>query len=205
MKKNLNIDYMEFRTEKRLDKIRSVLGKRQTEFTIVMENINDPHNLSAAIRSCDAVGIFNICLIYHGTQPFPKLGEKSSASARKWVNMKRYDSVKECYDELRSEGKKIYTTHMSKNAVSLYDLKLDEPAALVFGNEHAGVSEEAWKEADGNFLIPQVGMIQSLNISVACAVSVYEVFRQRKEAGLYDKPQFQPSVMNALVKEWAAK
>ena len=205
MKKNLNLDYREFTSERRLNKIRSVLEKRQTGFTIVMENINDPHNLAAAIRSCDAVGIYNICLIYHGTQPFPQLSEKSSASARKWVNMIRYDSVEECYTELRKEGKKIYTTHMSKDAVSLYDLNLSEPAALVFGNEHEGVSEEAWKQADGNFLIPQVGMIQSLNISVACAVSVYEVFRQRKNAGLYDTPQFPPDKLDGLIREWAAK
>jgi tRNA (guanosine-2'-O-)-methyltransferase len=193
------------KTERRTEKIKGVLDHRQSSLTVVMENINDPHNFSALLRSCDAVGILEVHMVYHGGQPFPKPGEKSSASARKWVAMHRYDSVRECYDRLRSEGKKIYTTHMSKEAVSLYDLKLTEPVALVFGNEHSGVSEEAVALADGNFLIPQVGMIQSLNISVACAVSVYEAFRQRLAAGMYEKPQLEAGVYNAMIREWVIK
>ena len=156
--------------------------------TIIIENQNDPHNFSAVLRSCDAVGIMKVHMVYYGSQPFPRLGKKSSGSARKWIDICRYDSIPECYDVLRSEGKKIYTTHMGKDSVSLYDLDLSQPVALVFGNEHTGVSEEAVRLADGNFLIPQMGMIQSLNISVAAAVTLHEAFRQKSNVGHYKEP-----------------
>lgn len=194
-----------YRTEKRIEKIESVLAKRQPGLTAVFENINDPHNLSACLRSCDAVGILEVHLVYHSGQPFPRLGEKSSASAKKWVTSTRYDSIEECFEVLRNNKFKIFTTHLSEDAVSLYDLNLTQKVALVFGNEHSGVSEKAVELADGNFLVPQVGMIQSLNISVATAVSLYEAFRQRNETGIYNSIQLEDSKFNDLVNEWKLK
>lgn len=199
------IDHTQFLTEQRLEKIRSVLSRRQPDLTLILENINDPHNLSACLRSCDAVGILDVCLIYYGKQPIPKLSRTSSASAKKWVETRWFDSVEECFAAVRGEGKKIYSTHMSKDSVSLYSLNLAQPCALVFGNEHDGVSEEAFTNSDGNFLIPQVGMIQSLNISVACAVSLYEAYRQRCNAGLYDNPQLDSELLDSKIKDWAAR
>jgi tRNA (guanosine-2'-O-)-methyltransferase len=193
------------RSEERTDKLRSVLVKRQPTLTIILENINDPHNVSACLRSCDAVGVLEVCLVYHGTQLMPKLGKKSSASAKKWVDTRVFDSIEKCYDYVRNSGKKIYTTHMAKDSVSLYSLKLAEPVALVFGNEHEGVSEQAVKLADGNFLVPQVGLIQSLNISVACAVSLYEAYRQRLEAGLYEKSQFGDQEFEEKMNDWLSR
>lgn len=194
-----------FATEERINKLRAVLSKRSENFTVVLENINDPHNLSACLRSCDSVGINNISLVYHGKQPFPILGKKSSASAKKWVDTIRYNSVEKCFSQLRKEGKKIYTTHMNQDSVSLYDLDLTQPIALMFGNEHVGVSDDAVKLADGNFLIPQVGMIQSLNISVACAVSVYEGFRQRMVKGIYDTPEFSDEKLEEMLFDWVRR
>jgi len=179
------------KTEVRKEKILAVLEKRQPTLTVVAENITDPHNLSAMLRSCDAVGVLEVCLVYDGTQPYPKLGEKSSASAKKWVKIRKFRKIIECYDYLRADGKKIYTTHLGKESMSLYDLDLTQSIALVFGNEHAGLSQDATELADDNFIIPQVGMIQSLNISVACAVSLYEAFRQRTLAGFYDNSQME--------------
>ena len=199
----MNEDFTNFRTDKRIKRLREVIEKRQPTLSIVLENINDPHNLSAVVRSCDAVGIMEVCLVYYGEQPFPELGKSSSASAKKWVGIRKFGSVKECYTALRKENKKIYTTQMSSEAKSLYELNLTEPVALVFGNEHDGVSAEACKLADGNFLVPQVGMIQSLNISVACAVSLYEAFRQRLAAGFYDKPQLAEKEIDVYLKKWA--
>ncbi len=193
------------RTDERVQRIRSVLEKRQTDLTVVLENIDDPHNLSACLRSCDAVGVLEVHLVYYGGQPFPKIGKTSSASAKKWIYSNRIASVEDCVEMLRHEGRKIYTTHMSKPSVSLYDLDFTEPAALVFGNEHDGVSDKFYEHADGNFLIPQVGMIQSLNISVACAVSLYEVYRQRMRAGMYDEPGFSPERLRQMMDEWLRK
>ncbi len=195
----------EFRTERRKEKLRNVLEKRQPEITIVLENVHDPHNVSAVIRSCDAVGLLDVNFIYYGGQEFPKLAEKSSASARKWINVKKFDTIEECYNKLRAEKKKIYTTNMAIDSVSLYDLDLTQPIALVFGNEHKGVSPEATEAADGNFLIPQTGVIQSLNISVAAAVTLFEAYRQRERAGLYQNRQLEDAEFDRILKEWLSK
>ncbi|MDX9791540.1 MAG: TrmH family RNA methyltransferase [Candidatus Kapaibacterium sp.] len=199
------LDYTQIISDRRLGKLREVLKQRQSGLRVVLENIADPHNLSACLRSCDAVGVMEVCLIYDGSQPFPKLGEKSSASARKWLDYKNFSSVGSCFEYLHSQGSKIYTTHMSSSARSLYELNLTEEVALMFGNEHAGISSEALEKADGNFLIPQVGMIQSLNISVACAVSLYETFRQRQTAGMYEKTSLTEYEFNEKLKDWAAR
>jgi len=189
-------------TERRQQRFDEVLQKRQPTLTVVFENVHDAHNISAVIRSCDAVGVMQAHGIYYGRTVFPPLGEKSSASARKWVDVQLHQTVDECYGHLRSRGFAIYTTHMSNTAKSLYDLDLTQNIALVFGNEHDGVSEEACSKADGNFLIPQMGMTQSLNISVACAVSLFEAFRQRNAVGMYNKPALSESELAALRTDW---
>lgn len=197
--------YIYPRTAERTEKLKRVLEKRQPDLTIVIENVDDPHNVSAVVRSCDAVGVFDVCLVYTEGRDFPELGEKSSASARKWLNFRKFRTIKECFQALRNENKKIYTTHLSKESKSLYDLDLTVPVAMVFGNEHKGVSEEAVELADGNFLIPQVGVIQSLNISVACAVSLYEAFRQRLKTGKYSTSQFSEEEFNQILNIWLSK
>lgn len=195
----------EFRTEERKQKMLSVIKNRQPNITVVLENVHDPHNVSAVIRSCDAIGILDVHFIYYNGQKFPKLGEKSSASARKWVNIIQHSNVHDCYNQLRKENKKIYSTNMSHDAVSLYELDLTQPIALVFGNEHSGVSDEATNLADGNFLIPQVGVIQSLNISVACAVTLFEAFRQKQQKGHYDSAQISNESIESILKIWLSK
>ena len=192
-------------TEERINKLKNILTKRQKSITIVMENIADPHNFSACLRSCDAVGILDVSLLYHSGQAFPILSKTSSASASKWINTKKYTSVEECFNELRGEGKKIYTTHLDAESMSLYDLDLTQNIALVFGNEHSGVSYDALKLADGNFLIPQIGVIQSLNISVACAVSVFEAFRQRHLKGFFNQPELSDTEIKTILKDWLLK
>jgi tRNA (guanosine-2'-O-)-methyltransferase len=191
-------------TERRTKKFLSVLEHRQPDLTVVMEDIHDPHNVSAMLRSADAVGVMDVQLVYM-SEEFPKLGKKSSASATKWINRRTFKSVEECYEQLHSEGYLICATHLSKKAKSLYELDLTQKVALVFGNEHRGVSETAAKLADVNFLIPMVGMIQSLNVSVACAVSLYEASRQRLSCGKYDTPNFSREKIDQLFDEWARK
>ena len=182
-------------TDKRFTKIKYVAERRQKYPTLVLENIHDRHNVSAILRSADAVGIDKICLIYN-TNKFPKMGKHSSASAKKWIDLERYDNVKECFDHLKLRKFRIYSTFISEKNydgeedTSLYDLDLTKRTALVFGNEHTGVSEEVKKLSHGNFMIPMYGMIQSLNVSVAVAVSLYEALRQRELKGKYLKTEF---------------
>jgi len=176
-------------TDKRLERLTEVAFNRQTNFTVILENVHDPHNISAVMRSCDAVGIPEIYVLHTEKklqEKFFKLGHRSSAGTRKWIDVQYFTKLEECFTAVRKKYDHIYATHMAKNAVDLYELDLTKSVALLFGNEHDGVSEEALTHTDGNFIIPQFGMVQSLNISVACAVSVYEGLRQRKLKNYYN-------------------
>ena len=189
-------------TPERSDRLTAVLNKRQLNLTVVLENVSDPHNISAVMRTCDAVGIQEIYILNTVMPSHKKWSAKASSSAAKWLTVHQFDSVQSCFDSLRKNYNKIYTTHLSSDAVGLHDLNLTENVALVFGNEHSGVSKELIDLCDGNFIIPQVGIIKSLNISVACAVSVYEAFRQKNIAGHYDSPQLKGEVLETLREQW---
>ncbi len=189
-------------TPDRSDRLNNVLNKRQPDLTVMLENVFDPHNISAVMRTCDAVGIQDIYILNNKIPPHRKWGEKSSSSAAKWLTIHQFTDADECFAALRKNYKKIYTTHLSSDAVSLHELNLTEPVALVFGNEHSGVSEEIIAMADGNFIIPQVGIIKSLNISVACAVSLYEAFRQKNNAGHYDSAKLHGEKLSVLKDAW---
>jgi tRNA (guanosine-2'-O-)-methyltransferase len=189
-------------TPERTERIETVLAKRQAGLTVVLENVNDPHNISAVMRTCDAVGIQDIYILNTKIGAHEVWSAKASSSAMNWLTVHQFTSLDECIAALRKNFDKIYTTHLSTDAVGLYELNLTEKVALVFGNEHDGCSEEIIALADGNFIIPQVGMIKSLNISVACAVSVYEAFRQKNTAGHYDKIQLEKEVVNGLMQKW---
>ena len=189
-------------TPERSARLTSVLNKRQPDLTIVLENVADPHNISAVMRTCDAVGIQEIYVLNTVIPKHKKWGARSSSSAAKWLTIHQFTDAQACVEALRKKFKKIYTTHLSSDAVGLHELNLAEPVALVFGNEHSGVTEEIISLADGNFIIPQVGIIQSLNISVACAVSLYEAFRQKNLAGHYDQPKLGTEQLSGLRSEW---
>ena len=190
-------------TQEREERILQVLDKRQAGITVVLENVFDPHNISAVMRTCDAIGMQEIYVLNTRIPPHKKWGAKSSSSAAQWLTIRQYTNAEECFAELRKKYDKIFTTHLSSDAVSLYDIDLTQRVALVFGNEHAGVSEEIRDLSDGNFIIPQVGIIKSLNISVACAVSLYEGFRQKKTAGHYDQRSLPEGQYAELLKEWS--
>ena len=189
-------------TTERSEKLLKVLSRRQTDITVVMENVQDPHNISAVMRTCDAVGIQDIYILNTKIPRHQKFGAKSSSSAAKWLSVHQFDNVDACFEALRKNYKTVLTTHLSTDAVSLYEIDFTQSVALVFGNEHAGVSDEVRALADGNFIIPQMGIIQSLNISVACAVSIYEAYRQKNIAGHYNSIALPENRLNSLMHEW---
>jgi tRNA (guanosine-2'-O-)-methyltransferase len=189
-------------TPERYERLSAVLNKRQPDLTVVLENVFDPHNISAVMRTCDAVGIQDIYILNTKIPPHKKWGAKSSSSAAQWLSVHQFTDAASCFTELRKNFKKIYTTHLSVDAVGLHQLNLTEPVALVFGNEHSGVSEEIITMADGNFIIPQVGIIKSLNISVACAVTLYEAFRQKTNAGHYNNIKLGAHKLQSLRAKW---
>lgn len=189
-------------TNERREKLLNVLNKRQDNLAVVLENVFDPHNISAVMRSCDSVGIQDIYILNTKIPPHKKWGARSSSSAHKWLTIHQFTDPQECMNTLRQRFSKILTTHLSSGATQLYEIDFTEPIALVFGNEHSGVSDEIRALADGNFLIPQVGIIQSLNISVACAVTIYEAYRQKMLAGHYTTPRLPVAVRDELYCAW---
>jgi len=189
-------------TPERQEKLKGVLNKRQNDITIVLENVFDPHNISAVMRTCDAVGVQEVYVLNTKIPRHKKWGPKSSSSAAKWLTVYQFENAEECFSELRKKYSKILTTHLSSDALNLYEIDLTQPVALVFGNEHSGVSEEIRNLADGNFIIPQAGIIRSLNISVACAVTLYEAYRQKTLAGHYEKVKLNGEVLKDLMDKW---
>lgn len=189
-------------TPERTERLTNVLAKRQPGLTVVLENVSDPHNISAVMRTCDAVGVQDVYILNTKIGLHEMWSAKSSSSAAKWLTVHQFTNAEECFAALRKNFAKIYTTHLSTDAVDLYELNLTESVALVFGNEHSGVSDDIIGMADGNFLIPQVGIIKSLNISVACAVSLYEAYRQKNIAGHFDNINLKTEAYSLLKKQW---
>lgn len=187
-------------TEKRHERLKEVVEKRQQGLTVILENIHDPHNLGAVLRTCDSVGIHEVYALYTVESP-DKLkvlaGNRTSSGARKWVDIHVFTDTQACFEAVRTKYDRIYGTHLSSESVSVYDLDFTQNIALVFGNEHRGMSQEALDLVDGNFIIPQVGMTRSLNISVACAVTLYEGMRQRLVADMYAVPDMDTSSFHA--------
>jgi tRNA (guanosine-2'-O-)-methyltransferase len=190
-------------TPERKEKLLNVLSKRQNDITVVLENVFDPHNISAVMRTCDAVGVQDIYILNTKIPRHKKWGTRSSSSAAKWLTVHQFEEAEVCFKSLRQRYSTILTTHLASDAVGLYELDLTRSIALVFGNEHSGVSEEIRALADGNFIIPQVGIIRSLNISVACAVTLYEACRQKNKAGHYDQAGLDSVIKQDLLKEWS--
>lgn len=189
-------------TPQRYNRLTSVLNHRQPDLTVVLENVFDPHNVSAVMRTCDAVGIQDVYILNNRIPPHKKWGYKSSSTATEWLNVHQFTDPESCFKEIRNKYKKIFTSFLGEKSSGLYEMNLTESIALVFGNETFGVSDEIRKYSDGDFMIPQVGIIKSLNISVACAVALYEAFRQKKEKGDYENSRLPEEEMDALKIKW---
>ncbi len=193
-----------FKTEKRLAKITKAARARQKSLFVILENIHDPHNVSAIYRSCDAVGVLSVGLVYTN-EKFPKISKVTSSSANKWIETLRFNSVEECVAYLKENEFKIFVSILDANAKSIYDVDFTIPSAIVMGNEHRGVSNEFIKYADEKIYIPMRGMIQSLNVSVATAVTLYEAHRQRTFKGMYETPDLSNDELESLINKWCDK
>ena len=173
-------------TPDRISRIEAVVAQRQ-QGAVVLENIYDRHNAQAVMRSCDAFGIQRVCLVFSRERRFdPRVfGQRSSSSAHKWLHYSFHESIEECYGLLHEEGFRILATDIGPDCVELQDADLLEPkTALVFGNEHRGLTRSARSLADGLITVPMRGMVQSLNLSVTAALCLYELTRQRSQAGM---------------------
>ena len=191
-------------TERRKARLLEVLSHRQPDLTLVLANIHDPHNVSAIYRSCDAFGVSQVNLYYTNT-PFPALGRKTSASARKWVESVRHKDSEALMTRLRGQGMQVLATSCTPTARPLREWDFTRPTAVIMGNEHSGVEQDLLNVADGELYIPMYGMIQSFNVSVAAAIILSEAARQREAAGMYGEPRLDAASLQAKMDEWLEK
>lgn len=181
-------------TVARYQKILGVLRKRQPDLTVLAESVHKPHNLSAMLRSCDAVGIGKVHAV-NPTGGIPTYNE-TSASAEKWVHVQVHASLQEALEVLEQQNMQILAAHLSAQAVDYRNVDYTQPTCIVMGNEKHGVSAEAAGLADQHIMIPMLGMVQSLNVSVATAVILFEAQRQRRNAGKYAVPQLSAQLIH---------
>lgn len=203
-------------TPERLARIRAVLDKRQPDLTVLMERVHKPHNFSAILRSCDAVGVLEAHAIpaKHG---IPNLEEaeglslegktfnETSGSAAKWVGLQLHADTASAFAHLRSQGFQVLAAHFSERAVDYREADYTRPTCILLGTEKWGVSPEAAELADAHILIPMMGMVQSLNVSVAAAVILFEAQRQRLQAGFYERVRLAPEQYEAVLQHWMAR
>jgi len=163
------LDYLEgFLTENRKERFAKVLATRTNHFTVAMEDVFQLHNTSAVMRSCEVFGVQQLNVI---EQKFGKSIDKEIAmGAQKWVDVNRFESISDCLANLKSKGYRIIATTPHQNDCLLDDFDISQPAALFFGTERDGLSEEVIAQADGFLKIPMVGFTESLNISVSAAI-----------------------------------
>lgn len=190
-------------TPERAFKLNAVLAKRQPDVTVVLENVFDPHNIAAVMRTCDAVGVQEVYAITDRIPPRSNWGYRSSRSANKWVDLHAFHDRVECMKAIRDRYPRLLGSRLAPATASLFETGLTDPVALVFGNEKYGVSEWMAERCDGWFAIPQYGMITSLNVSVACAVTLYEMLRQRTCAGLYDAGRMPEGRSAEIMRRWS--
>ncbi len=187
-------------TEERLEKIRRVLGFRQPDLQVVLENVKNPHNMSAVFRTCDAVGVQHVHVVNQGR--CAGFSKGISKSAEQWIDIHFHTRIEGLFSVLKEAGMKIYVTAISPDAIDFRECNYTLPCAVVFGNERDGVSDEAVKLADEAVFIPMKGFVQSFNISVAAAIILYEAMSQREKAGMYNESRLSPQEYQRLFGSW---
>ena len=187
---------------RRFEKIKKVLAKRQPDLTVILDNVHKPHNLAAIIRSCDAVGIGNIHGISSNKEKI-NVNMKSASGANNWIKLSIHNSIKLSISKLKKTNTKIFAANNSEKSIDFRDANFKEPCAIILGAELDGLSKEAINFTNQEIKIPMFGMVENLNVSVACAIILYEVQRQREIAGLYNKTRLSENDYKKLLFEFS--
>lgn len=188
-------------TPHRYARMLEVLDRRQPDLTVVLEDVHDPHNAGAVARSCEAVGV-GVWHLVERIEDAPAPSRGATSSAHLWMEVHRYRSVLAAYAALRAQGLTIVATAIAEDAREPWAVDFTRPTALVLGNEQRGVSPEAAAAADLRVFIPMRGMVQSLNLSVAAGVLLFEAMRQRQAAAMYDRPRIAESDRRRILDSW---
>ena len=189
-------------TPERFQKIKKILDKRQPDLTIIMDNVHKPHNLAAIIRSCDAIGIGHIHYISKNHNKVG-LNLKAASGSNHWVKLHNHENKKKLFTKLRNQGHTIFAANNSVNAIDFRKVNYTNASTIILGAELDGVSNEAINLADKEIRIPMEGMVESLNVSVANAVILFEIQRQRQKAKLYKKRRIDKDEYKRLLFEFS--
>ncbi len=187
-------------TPERVARLDAVLAKRQPDLTVYAENLHKPRNFSAMVRSCDAVGI-NEMHVLPGEDGLRKHWN-TSQGAEKWMRIRTHNNADTACKFLKSKGFKLTAAHLGDTAVHYRDIDYTQPIALVLGTELFGVSDTTLSYVDQQISIPMMGVSQSLNVSVACAIVLYEAQRQRLATGMYDHCRLDEKTLARQRFEW---
>ena len=175
-----------YMSAERYARIRHFLSQRQPSLTLCLEQLHKPHNVSAIVRSCDAVGVYEVHAVWNEKPAFRK---STAMGSENWVYTKEHVCIEDAVDHLKTQNMQVLVTNLSENAVDFREIDYTLPTAIILGQEKHGATQEAVAAADQDIIIPMVGMVQSLNVSVAAALILYEAQRQRQRAGMYNIQQ----------------
>ncbi len=185
----------------RYKRVKTVLDKRQTDLTVCLDEVHKHHNLSAIVRSADAVGIHHIHAVWPKNQR--RLTNNTSGGSKNWVETHLHDNISHAITEIkhRSPQIQILATNLSPTAIDFREVDYTKPTAIIVGQERTGISDEALQLADQHIVIPMEGMVQSLNVSVAAALILFEAQRQRKIANMYQQTDLCDKVKHTMLFE----
>lgn len=189
-------------TPRRFRRLRQVLERRQPDLTVLMDQVNKGHNFSAILRNCDAVGVAAAHAVPPGRGRFD-LYHHTSAGTAKWVPVTTHPSVEEAIATLQGEGFQVVAAHLSERARDFRTVDYTGPTAFLVGAELEGVTSAALERVDHEVIVPMQGMVQSLNVSVATALLLFEAMRQREAAGLYARPRLPEPEFRDTLFRWA--
>lgn len=185
----------------RFQRLKEVLSRRQPDLTVLMEKVHKSHNFSAILRNCDAVGVLEAHVV--APEDGLSLHHGTSAGTKKWVRVHHHEDVVDAVTELKGRGMRVVAAHPSEGARDFREMDFTGPTAVMVGAELHGISDEGLRLADERVAIPMVGMVRSLNVSVATALLLYEALKQRQAAGMYDESRLDPEAYRRTLFEWA--
>lgn len=186
-------------TPRRLERMEQVLDRRLGAVRLVVEDLRHPHNMSAVLRSCEAMGVQHVHAV-ESEEDFT-FSRSITKGSHKWLTLHRHETFEECAAELRREGFALYAAMLRPDAMTLEEVPLDRPVALVLGNELKGVRAETLALCDGCYMLPMEGFVQSYNVSVAAALSLH-ILTARVRRELPDGGGLPPEEKAALLEHW---
>lgn len=193
----------EMSNQNRISRIEEILSHKQPDLQVLLDDVNSSQNLSAIIRSCDGVGVLHLYYAASCNDTL-KIHKTITQGAHRWLSKKHIATEEKVafLEEKKAQGYQIVVTHLDDNTCSFREIDYTKPTLLVMGNEKEGVSEDVLAMADHKIIIPMQGMVQSLNVSVATALILYEAQRQREEKGMYKTPQLDSTELEQIKEKW---